>query len=187
MLLFALNREVARRPGEAFTRQRVDKRYLAMVRDHAPAQKIIDHPLGPSRHSPKGLQAEPPQPAITECRTLARVELPLPVGRYPCSRYFLVDVRPRTGRTHQIRRHFKYISHPLIGDTSFGKGEHNRLFQEQEHLGCRRLLLAAVELGLEHPFSREPLSITAPLEGKFRAVVERLGWLGSLPLPWGGA
>ena len=105
---------------------------------------------------------------------LARVRVPVPDGRYPERRYSLVLARPRSGRRHQIRRHLKHCSHPIIGDVRYGKGEHNRFFRER--YGCARLLLAAVSLRLEHPFTGASLVIDAPLQGDFLALVERFEW-----------
>lgn len=62
------------------------------------------------------------QPALTHFRRLATVELPHAVDRYPSSRYALVALHPESGRRHQLRRHLKHISHPIIGDATYGKG-----------------------------------------------------------------
>ncbi|VEB42842.1 tRNA pseudouridine synthase C [Chromobacterium violaceum] len=95
-----------------------------------------------------------PQPAVTDYRTLARVELPIMVERYPTSRYSLLELEPQTGRKHQLRRHLKHIAHPIIGDSTHGKGRHNRMFADQ--LDCRRMLLACVEMRLTHPITGQP-------------------------------
>ena len=120
-----------------------------------------------------------PQPARTRYRRLATVELPYQVDRYPSSRYALLELAPETGRWHQLRRHLKHISHPIIGDATHGKGRHNRLFQEL--FGCQRLLLAATELRLRHPLSGQTLCLRAGLATDFAALVEALGWRGDLP------
>ncbi|WP_410962387.1 pseudouridine synthase, partial [Salmonella sp. SAL4355] len=52
--------------------------------------------------------------------TVARTEMPIAVGRYSSARYSLIRAEPMTGRMHQIRRHFAHLSHPLIGDTTYG-------------------------------------------------------------------
>ena len=65
-----------------------------------------------------------------------------------------------TGRLHQIRRHLKHISCPLIGDVRYGKGEHNRIFRT-EH-GLSRLALHSSRLVVAHPDGGE-LVATAPL------------------------
>jgi tRNA pseudouridine65 synthase len=123
-----------------------------------------------------------PRPAQTHFRRLAVCELPHRVDRYPTSRYALLSLHPLTGRRHQLRRHLKHISHPIIGDSSFGKGPHNRLFRDV--FGCGRLLLASVELAFAHPVSGEPLQLTAPLAEDFAAVVRGLGWERQIPAAW---
>ena len=118
------------------------------------------------------------QPALTHFRRLATVELPHAVDRYPCSRYALVALRPESGRRHQLRRHLKHISHPIIGDATYGKGRHNRLFQTL--FGSQRLLLACTQLSLTHPVTRSPLTLHAPPSRDFRQVMRALGWHDSL-------
>jgi len=114
------------------------------------------------------------QPALTHFRRLATVELPHAVDRYPSSRYALVALHPESGRRHQLRRHLKHISHPIIGDATYGKGRHNRLFQTL--FGSQRLLLACTQLSLTHPVTRSPLTLHAPPSRDFRLVMQALGW-----------
>lgn len=175
VLLFALDPESGRRLGAQFERHQVRKTYRAIVRGWPPETGRIDHPLrdveddyGDTAH-----EAEM-RVAVTDYRRLATVELPYPVDRYPTSRYALLSLQPVTGRRHQLRRHLKHIAHPVIGDATYGKGRHNRLFQAQ--FGCDRLLLACVELAFDHPASGERMTITAPLSGIFATTIERLGW-----------
>lgn len=125
---------------------------------------------------------EEAQPALTRYRRLAVVELDTPVDRYPTARYALLELEPVTGRRHQLRRHLKHISHPLIGDATYGKARHNRFFQE--FLGCRRLLLACAELRFSHPLTGCPVVITAPLTGEFAEVMRRFGWGEAVPERW---
>ena len=171
VLLFALTPEIARRLTEAFTEKRVEKRYLAVVRGFADESGIIDHPLKeqPDRMTDrKARQDKPPQPAVTAYRLLGTLELPVRVDRYPSSRYSLIEARPLTGRKHQLRRHFKHLSHPIIGDTRYGKSNHNRLFAER--FDCRRLLLTAKTVSLRHPVSGAPLTFEAGLDEAFGRV-----------------
>lgn len=201
VLLFALDREVARTLAQRFESQAVDKRYLAIVRGHPPEHGLIDHALvrrldpvevrrgkgaGARDTLPEDVDdgdaaedatcaAEPvAQPARTGFRRLATVELPYAVDRYPSSRYALVELFPETGRRHQLRRHLKHIAHPIIGDATYGKGRHNRLFQEI--FGSHRLLLACTRLALAHPVTEAPLEIVAPVAEDFALVLEGLGW-----------
>ncbi len=183
VLLFALDRDVARVLSAQFERQQVAKRYVAIVRGHPPEAGSIDTPLVRCRDDraswPGEQLADEPQAAVTLYRRLALAEIPRRVDRYPTSRYAMVELRPRTGRQHQIRRHLKHIAHPIVGDATYGKGRHNRLFAEL--FGCRRLLLACLQLELVHPASGEVLRVTAPLAADFARVALALGWEAALP------
>jgi tRNA pseudouridine65 synthase len=178
VLLFALDPDVARHLAAQFLSREVAKRYLAVVRGHPPDAGTIDYPLARRRddYEPPLPTAGPaePQAAVTHYRRLAVAELPCPVDRYPSSRYALLELQPETGRRHQIRRHLKHVSHPVIGDSTYGKGRHNRLFA---HLFANeRLLLACVELRLTHPATERPLVLSAPPADDFLRVVAALGW-----------
>jgi len=182
VLLFALNPEAARSLSQAFAAGLVEKTYLAVVRGVPPEVGVIDHPLREEydRHDdPRARAGKEPQPAVTRFRRLATVELPFAVGRYPSSRYALVEASPQTGRKHQLRRHFKHLFHPLIGDSKYGEGRHNQFFRSQ--YGCQRLLLAAMEMTLPHPQDGRTLTITAPLESSFASLLDLFGWRESVP------
>ncbi len=177
VLLFALNRETGRALNSQFESGEVAKIYLAVVRGYPPETGKIDHPLARMADEHAGISASgQAQPAQTLYRRLATVELPYRVDRYPSSRYALLELAPQTGRWHQLRRHLKHISHPIIGDATHGKGRHNRLFQEL--FGCHRLLLAATELRLTHPLSGLALCLRAEVAADFATLIERLGWRG---------
>ena len=173
VLLFALSKEVAGKVSAEFVTHQVYKRYVAVVRGWPEDQGLIDYHLtdGPDY----GSQADDAiaRSAVTSFRTLARCELPFAVGRYPQSRYAFVELLPQTGRRHQLRRHCKHIFHPMIGDTTYGEGRHNRFFREQ--FGCQRLLLHACELRFSHPFSREMIHVKAPLPDDFQALISATG------------
>ncbi len=182
VLLFALDCDSARQLGGQFERQEVAKTYLAVVRGHPPAAGRIDHALSRRRDDAEWVGADASdeaQPAITDFVRLATGELPHRVDRYPTSRYALVELTPHTGRRHQIRRHLKHIAHPIIGDATFGKGRHNRLFQQL--FGCQRMLLACTRLQLRHPVSGLPIDLVAAPDGEFAAVLAALGWAGAAP------
>lgn len=183
ILLFGLSSEAARRTAEAFAGRQVSKKYLAVLRGYSAEQGTIDYPL---RDEPDQRAAKAPaveaRAARTDFRRLATVELPIAVDRYATCRSSLVEAQPLSGRRHQLRRHFKHLSHPIIGDTTHGNGQHNRFFRQQ--FGCRRLLLAATELSFSHPYSGLPLTVQAPLAEDFYALLAALGWSDSVPRPW---
>jgi len=184
VLIFALSPEDAARLTDSFTFGEAHKRYLAVCRGIAPPEGVIDYPLleEQDRHDPYRQEGKDPQEAITTFRRLATVELPFAVGRYPSSRYSLLEAEPLTGRRHQIRRHCKHIFHPLVGDVNYGEGRHNRFFREE--FDCCRLLLHAAELILPHPRNGQPACFTAPLDSTFSELIHSLGWADALPKEW---
>lgn len=165
VLLFARHAEAARKWGSAFEQGRVAKRYLALVRGWPPEAGEIDHPLARDPERPSA--GQPRLQAVTRFRRLACFEWPFGDGRHASSRYALVEVEPLTGRRHQIRRHFKHIAHPLVGDTTHGKGAHNRAVAAW--LGSARLWLHAH--GCELPRPEGPLRIAAAPGPEWRSLL----------------
>jgi len=177
VLLFAFSPGAARQAAEALESEFARKAYLAVVRGIAEEAGFIDYPLSdlPDRFAPLPVRDEQRERrAVTRYRSLGAAELPFSMGPHPTVRYSLLEVLPVTGRRHQIRRHLKHVFHPVIGDTTYGDGRHNRLFRDL--FGCGRLLLHAAELSLPHPLSRDPLTIRAPLDGEFASLINRFGW-----------
>jgi tRNA pseudouridine65 synthase len=174
VLLFALEPRVARRVAESFAAGDVRKQYLAVVRGWPAEHGVIEHPLAPVADDRAAQTSPLARPASTHYTRRATAELPYRVDRYATSRYALLELEPATGRRHQLRRHLAHISHPIIGDSTYGKARHNRLFAEL--FGSRRLLLASVALAFEHPLTGRPISITAPPSTDFATILEQLGW-----------
>lgn len=174
-LVFALDGDTARALAGDFAAQRVAKTYLAVVRGWPAESGVIDHPLAAVEDALIPQQGTPgAKPAVTRFRTLATVELPHRVDRYPTSRYALVELSPESGRRHQIRRHLAHGSHPVIGDSTYGKGRHNRLFAEL--FGVQRLLLACTRLEFTHPVTRDTVTIEAHPGVDFTSVLRQLSW-----------
>ncbi len=177
VLLFTLDEDSARRMGEQFERNAVNKRYLAVVRGYTLETETINYALREEQDrltDALARQDKPAQDAVTDYLRLATLEIPISDGRHPTSRYSLLSIHPHTGRKHQIRRHLKHIFHPIIGDTTHGDGRHNRRFQQ--HFNCQRLLLAAQELRFTHPYTGEQIQIRAPVDNDFQRVIEAFGW-----------
>lgn len=148
IVLFALDAPAAAAFADAWPL--ADKRYLAITRGHPPAHLVIDHAI------PKA-PGEPRVPAVTEIWL-----------RETFGRYALVEARPHTGRLHQIRRHLKHISCPLIGDVRYGKGEHNRLFRDR--FALHRLALHSHSLTVAHP-DGGTLALACPLASDIEAAL----------------
>jgi tRNA pseudouridine65 synthase len=168
VLLVARNASAAAEIGRQLMARTVDKAYLAVVRGWPAEQGEIDYPLSGS-----SLRGEA-KPALTRWRRLATIEVPIAQGRYAQQRYALLEVSPETGRYRQIRRHFHHVSHHLLGDTSHGRGDHNRLIRQ--HYGVHRLMLHAWRLRVEHPLTREPLQVEAPLDREWLRLLQAFGW-----------
>jgi tRNA pseudouridine65 synthase len=155
-LLFARSPEATAALSRDFEAGRVEKRYFALVRGTPPDAGVIDHPI------PK-TEAGERVPALTRFRRVARSTV---------DRCSLVEAMPETGRLHQIRRHLKHLSHPVIGDVNYGSGAINRHYRAQYQL--HRLALHAHFLAFDHPVSRERVTITAPVPDDLAAVLKAL-------------
>jgi len=186
-LLFALSSEAAKRCADEFKRNDVSKTYLAVVRGYTDDRGMIDTPLEeiPDKIFNKNNKIpKDPKPALTEYYRLATIELPVAISRYPQSRYSLLEVRPKTGRMHQIRRHLRRIHHPVIGDSKHGDHRHNRYFREEWKID--RMLLAATEMVFFHPYCRTKIKVVAPLDDLFISLIEGLSWQDAVPDSWTG-
>lgn len=170
LLVFARDPETASTLGKALMAGQVNKSYLAMVRGWAPEAGLIDHPL--REHATDRRCKDEPQPirdATSRYQRLATTEIPVEIEGYPVSRYSLLALYPETGRKHQLRRHMQHISHPIIGDTNYGRTRHNHYFAER--FGGGRLMLAATGMTFQHPAKGEPLQLHCEPEQSFVQVL----------------
>ncbi|ELR63641.1 tRNA pseudouridine synthase C [Photobacterium marinum] len=184
VLLFALSSEVASQMMPKFAGRDVKKTYHAVVRGWIKEAAVLDYPLKEEldkiadKHADQDKEA---QPAVTAYAPLAKVETDIAVGRYATSRYTLVEMKPETGRKHQLRRHMHHLSHHIIGDVNHGDGRHNRSFRD--NYDCRRLMLHASRLELEHPITGEQLDIRAGTDEAWNRVMTAFDWPLSMMAP----
>ncbi|WP_151993278.1 tRNA pseudouridine(65) synthase TruC [Buttiauxella massiliensis] len=181
VLLMALSSEVAHLLSQQFENHQIQKRYHAVTRGWLEDDTVLDYPLVEELDKiadKKATQDKEAQPAVTHYRGLATVEMPVPVGRYPTARYSLVELEPKTGRKHQLRRHMSHLRHPMIGDSKHGDLRQNRA--AAEHFGCERLMLHASQLSLNHPVTGEPLCLRASLDDTWMQMMSQFGWSGLL-------
>jgi tRNA pseudouridine65 synthase len=167
VLLFSKSSDGAKVMGNLFEERLLEKLYFAIVRGFTPDSQLIDHPLLNNENQAL-------QDAITSFTTIARIELPIPVGRYETSRYSLVKITPLTGRMHQIRKHFGHIRHYIVGDTSHGDLKHNRLFKEE--FACNQLFLHAHSVNFVHPYYHKVIHINAGFPEHFKKIFEKFKW-----------
>lgn len=172
LVLVARDRAIATALGERLMAREVDKRYLAVVRGWPDESGEIDYPL-----TVGGMQGER-KPALTRWWRRGMIEVPIALGRYPQQRYSLLELQPLTGRYRQLRRHLHHIHHPIVGDSTLGRGEHNRLFRE--HFNSHRMLLHAWRLVIRHPAEPRLLRLQAPLDATWDTVLGRFGWREAL-------
>jgi 23S rRNA pseudouridine1911/1915/1917 synthase len=146
----------------------VSRIYLAVCNGVLTGGGTIDAPLGRHRVDRKRMCVrDDGKPAVTHYTVLERF-----------AAHTFVRVRLETGRTHQIRVHFAYRRHALVGDPVYGgrlalpPGAGERLVEALRRF--RRQALHASELRLEHPLSREPLAFEAPLPADLAGLLDAL-------------
>lgn len=155
LIVVAKNERAHANLSDQFKSREVSKVYLALVVGHpSPPEADIDAPIG--RH-PNDRQrmaiVSTGRPAITRYRVVTSY-----------SRSTLVEARPRTGRTHQIRVHLASVRHPVVGDTTYGRPAE----------GLSRQFLHAHHLGFTHPASGQNIRFTAELPSDLRSYLDRL-------------
>ncbi len=105
VMVFALSADIARKLGEQFATQLIEKTYLAIVRGHITGEGKIDYALKEKldKIADKMVkQDKSAQHAVTLFKRLDKFELPFAVSKYASARYSLVQLTPKTGRKHQL-------------------------------------------------------------------------------------
>lgn len=164
VLLFALNKPALSAIREVFEKGSIEKTYWSIVRGYTDAQGFIDYPLTNDRGKT--------QEAQTFYTRLDQTEIAVPFGKHQTSRYSWIEAKPRTGRMHQLRKHFAHILHPIIGDRPHGCNKQNKLFLERWNMGT--MLLHAVRLKFVHPVTHQNIEISAKPQDEFVRMVKTL-------------
>ncbi len=154
------------------------KTYYALARGYlAMPADLIDHPLKEKldKLGDKNVSRDKPaQSAQSYYQVKQQASLPIKVGKFDSVRYSLIQVRPITGRRHQIRRHLAHLRHPILGDINYGDNKQNPFFIE--HFGFKRLMLIAKSLEFNHPISNERVKISAPFDEQWQQVFTTFEW-----------
>jgi len=157
LILIAKEDEVCVALQRQFKRRQVVKTYLALVEDQVqPREGVIEAPIGRDKRQRKKMAVvRSGRPA----RTMYRV------SEY-FSHYTLLEVRPHTGRTHQIRVHLAWLGYPVVGDAVYGR--------RRQHLLEDRHFLHAAGLRFTHPVTSEEVEYEAPLPPDLAAILNQL-------------
>lgn len=187
VLVFALSSEMASKLGRIMMAGDVKKRYVAMTRGWLDAPVDVQHALSlPVDPYLKKRRNHEPQSARTLVWPRGSAEIPVLSGSFETTRLGLVEAELMTGRRHQIRRHLKWLAHPIIGDATYGKGPLNRAVAA--HFCVDRLMLHCARMALPHPVTGEWIDCQAPLMGDMQKVFETLGWTATFEAitqaPW---
>ncbi len=164
LILLALQDSARRHLMRQFQERRVSKRYLTLLERCPPVREgIIDAPIGrdPRQRQRMAVVARG-KSAISDYRVL---EPGLTGGRA------LVEVRPHSGRTHQIRVHMAHIGCPIVADSVYGL--------RKQRLPLARQFLHAAGLTFTHPTGHEELSFQSPLPADLQALLDDLRPSGS--------
>jgi len=153
-----------------FKNRSVEKRYLAVVHGHLPEPEgLVETSVGrhPTKRTMISIHTRSPRQATTRWRVLEELR-----------HFTLLEIFPKTGRTHQIRVHLSSIGHSILGDPVYGRGKHPRRIEEPvvrmvaEKL--QRQALHASDLKFLHPESGEPVAFHAPLADDMEKIIESL-------------
>lgn len=158
-LVLGRHRRATAELGDLFAKQKVEKTYLAVVLDVIePDEGVIEAPLARANHEKRSwwMKVDPAgQPSRTEFTVLARGE-----------RLTVVDLKPRTGRTHQLRVHMAHLGHPIVGDGVYG-GDAARSVDRNLHLHARRVVVPLYR-------KKPPIAVDAPVPGHMLRLLDRL-------------
>ena len=159
LVLFTRDQTVNRAIGKLFQHKTIRKSYLALVHGEIDGTMTVDSPIGrvpklkPARF---WIHGENPKDATTELTPLA-VKNGLT----------LVEARPLTGRTHQVRVHLAASGYPIVGDSFYNHNEILRNLRPLLH--CRNLLFP-------HPVTGKEMELHAPLPEDFKSFLEENGF-----------
>jgi len=163
-LLIARKRSALRSLHELLRSNKMDKRYIALLAGCWERKRAdVDAPL--LKNTLQGGERivrvdSEGKSALTRFRVLERF-----------SNATLVEAKPVTGRTHQIRVHAAHLGHPILGDEKYGESKTNKQFRE---LGLKRLFLHAESLRFRWPDEKQEQCIKAPLEPSLEKLLKQL-------------
>jgi len=150
LLVVAKNNEAHLNLAKQFSQHSIKKTYVAIVKGRTEFDEdVIEMPISRHLFKRKNMAVsftDKGKYAKTYYRTLKRYE-----------NFSLLELKPFTGRTHQLRVHLDFIGHPILGDDKYGR-----------HNDFSRLALHASLLGFNHPRSGKFVEFSSPLPKEFK-------------------
>ncbi len=157
LLIVAKNDKSHKGLARQFKNRNIEKYYYALVEGNLAYEKgKIDAPIGrdPNNRKKMAVRKHHSKNAVSRFKIIEEFK-----------HYTLVEVKIETGRTHQIRVHFSYLGHPVVGDKRYGS---------KNKLGAERQLLHAKKLIITHPNTGKKMEFEAELKSDFKGFLDKL-------------
>ncbi|MEC9489613.1 MAG: RluA family pseudouridine synthase, partial [Halanaerobiales bacterium] len=157
LLIVAKNDKSHKELARQFKNRSVEKYYYALVEGNLAYEKgKIEAPIGrdPNNRKKMAVRKHHSKNAVSRFKIIEEFK-----------DHTLVEVKIETGRTHQIRVHFSYLGHPVVGDKKYGS---------KNQLEAERQLLHAKKLIIKHPDTGKKMEFEAELKSDFKAVLDKL-------------
>lgn len=155
VIFFAKNKQAQESLMDLFQEKKVYKKYIAFVYGRLKKQSgIINFPIRDLNAKRFGKEA-PQKEALTKYRLIEQRK-----------RFAIVEAMPITGRTNQLRIHFKEIGHPIVGENKF-------IFRRDIDLKFKRTALHASWIEFQHPLTKATVEVEAPLSTDMKNFLER--------------
>jgi len=155
LIVIAKNNSAHLALSEQFAKHSVKRTYIALVKGNVQFdEQVIEVPIGRHPYKRKNMSAgfgKMTRYAKTYYRTLKRT-----------AKYSLLELRPFTGRTHQLRVHLAFVGYPILGDRKYGKGQ-----------GLSRLALHAKTIGFIHPRTEKLLEFSSDTPKEFEELLKK--------------
>ncbi len=166
LVIVAKNDSGLRDLSSQFKNREVQKTYLALVHGRVAGERgEIERPVGrdPRRRIRMRTSGIGAREALTQYEVRRRF-----------THFTLLEVHPRTGRTHQIRVHLASAGHPVVGDTLYGAPSRLHAGRRDETKTLPRTFLHAAAIRFRHPRTGEAMSFQAPLPAELVSFLETL-------------
>lgn len=160
LLLVAKDLQMFESLQKAFASRQIKKEYLALVKGKIPQKGAINAPIQRMRGKGRKWRVFP------QGRESITNYVRETTYHFQAKDYSLIRVEPLTGRTHQIRVHFKYLGFPLAGDPLYGGRNQFKIFS--------RLFLHASKLSFIHPATKKNRTINSSLPARLKAILTEI-------------